>query len=62
MNNLLTTRQVAERLGIHTSTISRWVKDKRIVPAETIIGAFLFTPKSVDKLAAELDAEKNPAA
>lgn len=55
MNDLLTTREAADKLGVHVSTISRWVKDKRIAPADMILGAFFFNPADIAALADELE-------
>lgn len=68
MDEYLTTAQVAERVGIHPSTISRWVKEGRIAPLGRLpghTGAMLWAPGVVDQLLAELapagSAEDRPA-
>jgi predicted site-specific integrase-resolvase len=41
--NLITAKQKAEELGIDRSTLSRWVRDKKLDPAMTLDnGAMLF--------------------
>lgn len=48
----LTSREVCARLGIHPSTLSRWVKEGRIRPDYQFPGprgAFLFTPDEVTR-------------
>lgn len=52
--DLLATTQVAERLGIERSTLSRWVKEGRITYAMRLPGpkgAFLFAPAEVERVA-----------
>ena len=59
-DDLLATRQVADTLGIDTSTISRWVKEGRIVPVMRLpgkTGAMLFANKDVERLRTDLAAE-----
>lgn len=51
---LLTTRDAAERLDVHESTIHRWVRSGRLTiadrgPGET--GALLFDPAEIDRAA-----------
>lgn len=49
--DLITTKQKAKELGIDQSTLWRWVKDEKIVPAMTLDnGAMLFEPASVRAL------------
>lgn len=48
---LITTRQVAERIGIDVSTVARWVRDGKITPAfeaDGLTGVRLFDPADVD--------------
>lgn len=48
---LITAKQKAEELGIDRSTLSRWVRDKKLDPAMTLDnGAMLFesAPHSAD--------------
>lgn len=49
---LMTTAEVAEELGIHKTTITRWVASGRLVPAVVVRGAFLFKRRDVTKLRA----------
>lgn len=51
--DLLATVEVARRLGLERSTLSRWVKEGRIVPAMRLpgaTGAFLFHPSEVERV------------
>lgn len=53
-NDLLTTRQAADRLGVTVSTISRWVASGKLAPAlriEGLRGPMWFRPADVDALA-----------
>jgi hypothetical protein len=64
--DLLTTRQVAERLDppVTVSTISRWVAFGRITPKVRLPGStgpMLFDPADVDKLQARWAAEQASA-
>lgn len=50
-SELLTTREVAERLDTTTSTVNRWVNAGKLAPTVNFpgqTGARLFDPKSVD--------------
>ena len=51
----MTTREVAERLGLHPRTISRIVQNGEIVPAARLDisarGSFLFDPAEVERVA-----------
>ena len=54
--NLISTREVAERLGVDTTTVTRRVARGEIVPAVRAPGrrgAFLFAADAVEKLAAD---------
>ena len=57
-DDLIPTRRVCEITGLHSSTISRMVKDGRLTPAQRIAdgkgGAMLFRQADADALAAEL--------
>jgi excisionase family DNA binding protein len=51
--DLLATIEVAKRLGLERSTLSRWVKEGRITPAMRLpgaTGAFLFHPSEVERV------------
>lgn len=59
--NLDRASEVCERLGIDRSTLSRWVKSGRITPAmklDGLRGPYLFEPSEVERVAAEMAAEK----
>lgn len=50
-DQLLTSRQVAERLGTTVTTVNRWVKSERLTPALEVPGyrgARLFDPASIE--------------
>lgn len=55
----LTTVEACERIGIDRSTLSRWIKFGTATPAMQLptkkgkVGAYLFTPKEVERLAKE---------
>ena len=52
----LTSRAVAERLGVHVRTVHRWVETGRLIPVVTVPGYrgnHLFDPDDVEALAAE---------
>lgn len=52
-SDLLSTRDVAERKNVTTTTVARWVAAGRLTPAfqgPGIRGAMFFTPASVDAL------------
>lgn len=58
---LLATVEVAERLGVERSVLSRWVQLGKIAVAHRLpgkTGAMLFDPAEVDRVAAELAAEQ----
>jgi DNA-binding transcriptional MerR regulator len=62
---LIPTAEVARRLGRDVRTVHRWVDAGRLVPAVKtpgIRGALLFRPRDVEKLAHELDAERQASA
>jgi len=53
-DELLTTAQVAERVGKNVRTIGRWVEAGRLTPAHRLpgkTGALLFKSADVDELA-----------
>lgn len=57
MTNLLTSAEVAERLYIDRSTLTRYVQAGRIVPklrGTGVRGQMFFDPADVDRLALEL--------
>ncbi len=59
-NNLLSTRQVAERLRVSARTVSRMAEDGRLEVALRVPGyggTRLFSPEAVDALAAALAEE-----
>ncbi len=59
--DLLTTAEVAERLDIDRSTITRWVQLGHVTPAARLPnGALLWTPEQLDQFPAP--ARKNKAA
>lgn len=56
--------EVAERLGIHRSTLTRWITTGRIKPAMQMpgsSGAYLFRQADVEGLRREIDAEQKSA-
>lgn len=58
--NLITTAQVAKRLGRDVTTVHQMARDGRITPAGKLpgeTGAYLFEPAEVDRVAGELAAE-----
>ena len=55
---ILTTRAVAERLGVTVSTVARWANAGRLEPMHRtpgLRGQFLFTREEVERYAAEMD-------
>ena len=55
-SDLLSTKQVAERCGVHVATVSRWVTSGKLTPAlklEGKTGVMLFRPADVDALASD---------
>jgi excisionase family DNA binding protein len=47
----LTTRQVADRFGVHPRTVSRWVRSGQLPHAAKLAGrrgAYLFDPATID--------------
>jgi excisionase family DNA binding protein len=54
--NLLTTREVADRCGVHVSTVQRWVERGVLSPARTLpggkarIAGYLFRASDVRRL------------
>jgi excisionase family DNA binding protein len=50
---LLTTGQIAERLGVHRTTVHHWEKNGRLTAFTVANGVRLFTEAAVDALAAE---------
>jgi predicted site-specific integrase-resolvase len=62
--SLLPSTTVCDRLGIHRSTLSRWVKDGRITPAYRVPvadGAMFFSPDDVAELEATILGAAAPA-
>lgn len=60
-DKLLATVEVAERLGVERSVLTRWVQLGKITVAHRLpgkTGAMLFDPVEVDRVAAELAAEQ----
>lgn len=61
----LTTRQTADRLGIHPRTVARLVERNELVPAARLdlghFGAFMFEPAEVERVR-DLRAKKAEAA
>ena len=60
---LFATVEVAGKLKIERSTLSRWVKEGRIAVAMRLPGpngAMLFDPAEVDRVARELGLEPQP--
>lgn len=58
----MTTAEVAARLGVHVRTIARWVNAGRLTPAVEgtgLRGARFFRPEDVERLAADLAAERS---
>ncbi|MHC9615437.1 helix-turn-helix transcriptional regulator [Corynebacterium diphtheriae] len=51
--NLLTTKEVAARLGIAKSTVTKRVREGRITPVLRLPKATLFDAKQIEKLAKE---------
>ncbi len=51
--DLLTAGQVAERAGVHRTTVHHWEKDGKITAAATVNGIRLFTVEEVDRVIAE---------
>lgn len=54
---LLGTAEVCRRLKVNKSTLTRWVRSKRIAAAQQLPGkngAFLFHPDEVERVRAEL--------
>lgn len=49
---LIGSAEAADLLGIHKSTLTRWVKAGRITPAETVAGIYLFNRDHIERLAA----------
>ncbi len=47
---LLTSAQVAERVGVHVNTIGRWVKDGRLAAITLPSGRLRFRPEDVNEL------------
>jgi excisionase family DNA binding protein len=50
----LTTRQVADRFGVHPRTVSRWVRSGQLSHAAKLAGrrgAYLFDPAAIDDIA-----------
>ena len=59
MISLLTTKQVAERLGVNVRRVHTLVGQGRLVPVSRLDGprgALFFSPDAVDALALELGA------
>jgi len=53
--DVMTTAEVAERLGVSVKTVQRWTEDGRL--PELRRSPLLFARSQVDKLAAELATE-----
>lgn len=54
-NEWLTTRAVAERLGVDVATVARWVRTGLLTPdikTPGLRGAYVFSPETVDAFAA----------
>lgn len=49
-NQLLTTGQIADKLGVHRSTVHLWEKSGQLKPAQVANGIRLFKSTDVDKL------------
>lgn len=63
--DLLPSREVVKRLGISTSTLSRWVAQGRLTPTlrgEGVRGGMWFWPRDVESLARDLEAERKETA
>jgi excisionase family DNA binding protein len=54
---LLTTGQIAERLGVHRTTVHHWEKAGRLTAFTVANGVRLFTEADVETLAAERAAK-----
>lgn len=51
-NELLTAGQVAERAGVHRTTVHHWEKDGKLAAAQVVNGIRLFDVGAVDSLIA----------
>ena len=59
-NELLFTADLADRFGVTTRTVNRWVREGRLRPTiqgPGAKGARMFHPAEVDRFAASLEAE-----
>ncbi|NHN55809.1 helix-turn-helix domain-containing protein [Calidifontibacter sp. DB0510] len=64
MHTELTSAEACEALGVHPSTLSRWVQNGRIIPARKLPGLrgpFLFPPSEIKRLKAELARDARTA-
>lgn len=61
---LLTTTEVAQRLGVDVRTVHRMVANGRLVPEQKLpgrTGSFVFAPEAIDALSAERAAATHAA-
>ena len=61
MDELLSTSQVAKRLAVSVSTVSRWAQEGKLRAARLPSGTYRFLATDVDDMLAKLRGEPNKA-
>ncbi len=51
---LLTSSEVARRLGVHVATVLRWRKTGKLVPARRLPNSWVYKLSDVERIADEL--------